>query len=187
MKVCLSVLCTLAVSLCSIAQTIDSARQPGLRPGYLSLQRPSTHAMASFSGNPEWWQIVSTGPVLYKSHNLVLPPVEKEIIDLESLECTAEKKRDTLSLTRLWARDFTLDKKTNKVVTGKSGLPNYLSLTRMIEKITAIDENTVFTSGYEMFQEVDCTTDLQPPAKRQYAHTWRRSDGLWKLTAKINE
>lgn len=113
--------------------------------------------------------------------------IEKEITDLESRECGAVKKRDTLTLLRLLTRDFTLDKKQHELVYSKHAFPNYLSLTRMIETFTVIDHNVVFTSGYEMFQEIKDDWKIAQPAKRKYSHTWTRKDGLWKLTSKRSD
>lgn len=142
-------------------------------------------ALAARSYRSEKWRIASRENVAFKTHNIPMSPIEIEIMDLESRECIAVKKRDTITLVRLWARDFTQDKKQNELVNNKHGLPNYLSLKRMIETFYAIDNNTVFTSGYESFQEIKNDWKLEPLAKRKYSHTWTRKNGLWKLTTKI--
>ena len=122
--------------------------------------------------------------VSFKTSNLKLSDVENEITDLESEECGALKNRDTITLVKIWARDFTQDQKQNKIVDSKNGLPNYLSLGRMIESITEIDKNTVYTSGYEVFREIKATEKFEEERTRKYFHIWTRKNGMWKLTTK---
>jgi hypothetical protein len=131
--------------------------------------------------------IVSKENIVYYSSSPVASLTEKEIADLESRECTALKKRDELTLSRLWLRDFSLDKKQNEIVTGNSSLANYLSLSRVIEKITVINPDLVYTSGYESFQELTNSPKLQPRARRTFFHSWKRENGVWKLTSKMLE
>jgi hypothetical protein len=131
--------------------------------------------------------IVSKENIVYYSTSPIASHVEKEIAGLESRECTALKKRDGLTLSRLWLRDFSLDKKQNEIVTGNGSLANYLSLTRVIEKITVINSDLVYTSGYELFQELTNSPKLQPPARRTFFHSWKRENGAWKLTSKMLE
>lgn len=134
------------------------------------------------------WRIYSLESILYKAHNVSMSAIEIEIMNLESRECVAFKKRDTIALMTLWARDFTQDKKQNELVDNKHGLPNFLSLGRVIETFYAIDNNNiVFTSGYESFQEIKDGWKLEPPGTRKYSHTWTRKNGLWKLTTKITD
>jgi hypothetical protein len=131
--------------------------------------------------------IVSKENIVYYSSSPIASPAEKEIADLESRECTALKKRDGIMLSRLWFRDFSLDKKQNEIVTGNSSLANYLSLSRVVEKITVINADLVYTSGYELFQEFTNSPTLAPAAKRTFFHTWKRENSVWRLTSKILE
>jgi len=164
------------------AQTVDSTSVARRVLSFPS-QAPSNTTLKSAQAS-NWWGVKSKDNVVFKVHDLQMSKIENEITDLESRECGAVKKRDTLVLIRLWARDFTLDKKQNEVVYSKHALPNYMSLTRMIENLTVVDSSTVFTSGYEMFQEIKDDWKVEPPAKRNYSHTWTRRNGLWKLTTK---
>ncbi|MBL0742986.1 nuclear transport factor 2 family protein [Chryseolinea lacunae] len=130
------------------------------------------------------WAIVSKGNISIKTHGLSLSALETEITDLESRECDAVRKRDTLMLMRLWSRDFTLQEKQDEIINSKNGLPNYISLTRMIETITILDNNTVSTSGFELFREIRADRKSNPEETRKYFHIWTRKNDLWKLTTK---
>jgi hypothetical protein len=131
--------------------------------------------------------IVSKENIVFYSTALVVSPLEKEIAELESRECDAVKKQDGVTLRSLWARDFSLDKKQNEIVTGNNALPNYLSFSRVVEKITTLNANMVCTSGYELYREITNSSKLQPTARRTYFHTWKRENGIWKLTSKMVE
>src|SRR5947208_2182211 len=64
--------------------------------------------------------IVSKENIVYYSTGPVVSPMEKQIAELESRECSALKKRDGVTLSTLWVRDFSLDKKQNEIVNGSS-------------------------------------------------------------------
>jgi hypothetical protein len=148
-------------------------------------QSLSSGALADVRYRSEKWWIYSRQNILYKVYKAPLSSVEIEIMDLESRECVAVEKKDTITLAILWARDFTQKKKHNELVQNKHGLPSYLSLRRMIESFSAIDNNIVLTSGYETFREIKNGWKIEPPTRLKYFHTWTRNNGLWKLTTKI--
>jgi hypothetical protein len=129
--------------------------------------------------------IVSKENIVYYTTAPTVSPIEKQIAELESRECSALKKRDGITLSRLWVRDFSLDKKQNEIVNGSNSLPNYLSLSRVIEKITVINDDLVYTSGYELFQEFNTSATLPPAARRTYFHAWRKDRGIWRLASKV--
>lgn len=110
--------------------------------------------------------------------------VEELILTLESQECEAVRIRDQATLQRLWSRDFTLDQKQTEVVSSSNALPAYLSYNRMIEKINVIDSNTVYTSGFEYFQEFKNDLNVTAPTIQKYFHEWSKVNGVWKLTTK---
>src|SRR5688572_18940675 len=60
--------------------------------------------------------------ITFATDNLQMSALEREISDLESLECKALLKRDTAMLKKLWARDFTLDESSGEILTN-SGNP----------------------------------------------------------------
>ena len=113
--------------------------------------------------------------------------VEELIINLESDECEALRKRDQLALRRLWAKDFTIQQKQNKLVTNDNPLPSYLSFGRMIEKITVVDSATALVSGYEMYQEFTTGVNTSPRTIQKFFHAWTKQNGFWKLSTKTHE
>lgn len=124
------------------------------------------------------------GTIAYKSNNLQPSVLENEVTDLELQESVALKQRDLGTLQRIWARDFTRDKQESRLVDGPSALPNYMSVARMINKITIIDSNTVSTSGTEYLQVVEEGKYLNK--ERQFFHTWTRRLAGWKLMTKAS-
>ncbi|HEY0744205.1 MAG TPA: hypothetical protein VGD40_22215 [Chryseosolibacter sp.] len=128
--------------------------------------------------------IVSRGNILIISRGPTLAFLEEMIVTFESQECDALRTRDQSTLQRLWSRDFTLDKKQPEVVSSSNSLPAYLSYNRIIEKINVIDANTVYTSGYESFQEFKNDLNVRPHTIQKYFHAWTKTNGLWKLTTK---
>jgi hypothetical protein len=112
--------------------------------------------------------------------------IENEIAILESRECQAVLKRDTLILKEIWVRDFTLDEPLNGLVSGKNPLRYYTSLKRMIEKFSTVD-SLVFTSGYELGQQLSISGKLEDPIKQTFFHTWAKKNGVWKLSTKTKD
>ena len=182
MKTIQIVLPAFLLSICSYAQTADTAMVINSRPHVFG--SPSTTTSLNASHSSGWWQIVGRENVSFKTSKFQLSSIENKIMDLESEECGALRNRDTLTLIKIWARDFTQDGKQNKVVESKDGLPNYLSLHRMLESIAEMDSNTVYTSGYEVFREIKGTEKIEAERTRKYFHIWTRRHGLWKLTTK---
>lgn len=123
---------------------------------FFFIKADSTTGLPILSARP---QPDGRSPVIYNRGNisivsagLSLSAVENEIAELESQECNAVWKRDHAVLQRLWARDFTLDKKQNELVNSSNALPAYLSYSRIVERVTTIDSNTVFTSVLNTFR-----------------------------------
>jgi hypothetical protein len=109
-----------------------------------------------------------------------------EISDLESRECKALEKRDTIMLRRIWSRDFTFDEPQNEIsISGKNPLPYYTSYIRFIENYSMVDDK-IYTSGYELVQRLKMSGILEDPIRRNYFHVWTKKDGVWKLTTKTH-
>jgi hypothetical protein len=125
--------------------------------------------------------------IIFATYNLQMSSFEDEITDLEDLECTAILKRDTAVLKALWSRDFTLDEPSSELVNSQNTLPYYASFIRMVEKFTAMDINTVYTSGYELVQPLKPNGGVDDPVKRNYFHAWIRTNGVWKLSTKTHD
>ncbi|HTJ52457.1 MAG TPA: hypothetical protein VL443_23520 [Cyclobacteriaceae bacterium] len=122
--------------------------------------------------------------ITFTTYSFQLSPIENEILDAEALECKALLKRDTSILKNIWARDFTLDDSSTKILmNGKNPLPYYAYLSRFVESFSTMG-NIVYTSGYESFQQLKANGELEAVARRNYAHTWTRKYGVWKLSAR---
>jgi hypothetical protein len=112
--------------------------------------------------------------------------VERQIIGLESEECNALLKRDTATLKRIWARDYSLDEPANRLVLGRNPLPYYTVMKRIVENLAATD-SVVFTSGVELVQMIQVERKVNHVVKRRFFHTWRKTNFVWKLTTKVHE
>lgn len=137
------------------------------------------------TSNPKQKQIIVKGNLSFSTYNLFLTEIEREISDLESMECLAMQKRDTATLRKLWVRDFTLDY-PNELVAGNNPIPYYVSYSRMVNNFSAF-QNVAYTSGYDSFQQLNTNGKLGEVVKRDYRHTWTRIAGVWKLTSKTRE
>lgn len=177
-KPCLLLLLTSLINFYGYSQTIDSANTVDINDNQRLLQ--------SRRLNNSGGMIVGNKNIIIATNNIQMSAIETEISELESREAVAVKERDTIVLKNLWARDFTLDKGQNELLYSNNTLPYYLYFGRYVEKITVLDENTVFTSGYEMFQEIKVDQKIEPERKREYFHTWKRKSGKWKLTTKAH-
>jgi len=185
MKAILLLLFAVLINIYCYSQTADTIGVINSKPrvfGFPSHEASTTSVNGLHSSG--WWRVTIKENVTFKTSNMQLSAAEDKITDLESEECGALKNRDTLTSIRIWARDFTQDGKQNRIVDSKNGLPNYLSLGRMIESITEIDSNTVYTSGYEVFREIKATEKFEAERTRKYFHIWTRRNGTWKLTTK---
>src|SRR5687767_10594568 len=145
MKVKFLLLWISLINAYSYSQTVDTASIVNSRTNLLlsSSLDSSGNVTSVHSYRSDKWRIISRGNVSFKTYHTQIPAIENKIIDLESLECGAIKKRDTLRLMNLWERDFTLDNKANTLLDSKNALPHYLFFARMIETIIVLNNNTV--------------------------------------------
>lgn len=183
------IILALAIDVSSFSQNADTTIFDS--PSIFSIKTDSLTGMQTLALSPQPGQFPSSIAVrgnISIAVNLQKPSLlENQIVDLESEECGALQKRDRVALQRLWGRDFTLDTKQSQLVVSDTPLPNYLSFGRLIERITIIDSSTVFTSGYETFQEFKSGVTTTPLTIRKYFHAWTRPNGLWKLTTKMHQ
>jgi hypothetical protein len=56
----------------------------------------------------------------------------------------------------------------------------------MIENITMLNGNVVYTTGYDVFQPIIPSANVPEPMERPYFHTWKQINGIWKLTTKTH-
>src|SRR6185503_13347408 len=92
------------LSIYSCAQTADSAVVTNSRSHVFGT--PSTTTSLNASHSSGWWQIVGRENVSFKTSKIQLSSIENRALDLESEECGALRNRDTLTLIKIWARDF---------------------------------------------------------------------------------
>lgn len=111
--------------------------------------------------------------------------VETEISILEDREATALLKRDAITLTALWSRDFTLDESSTGLVNSSNSIPQYYIFNRLVENISVTD-TLVYTRGKEIFQLIDTDLQKKDPETRNFIHIWSKKSGTWKLMSRIN-
>jgi ketosteroid isomerase-like protein len=111
--------------------------------------------------------------------------IEAEIKRLEQMEVQAVLKKDTVTLLKLWDKDYVVNAPDNQInFAGKTTLDRpvlkrpRVSFTRNIEHII-IRGNTVFSMGSET---VESQTNSQ--VKRRYTNIWMKRDGSWKMVAR---
>jgi ketosteroid isomerase-like protein len=116
--------------------------------------------------------------------------IEAEIRKLEQMEVQAILKKDTVTLLKLWDKDYVVNAPDNKInFAGRTTLDRPVlrrsrtSLTREVEQVI-IRGNTVFAMGNETVVPTDGQTDTQQPVKRRYTNIWMKHDGAWKLVAR---
>lgn len=117
--------------------------------------------------------------------------IESTIRGLEQMECKAALEKDTATLKKLWADDFTVNAPANRVITGGRNTldrpvitqANYMSFTREVEHVI-LKGNVAIAMGNEVV--VTKGSDAKPGAtiKRRYTNIWMKSDGTWKLGAR---
>ena len=114
--------------------------------------------------------------------------VEAEIRNLEKTESEAVLKNDTITLSRLWDKNFVVNSPDNVVtVAGKSiGQRPVLQskrteFVREVEKIV-IQEDLAISMGNETL--VREGFDAKNPIKRRYTNIWLKKGGEWKLVAR---
>jgi ketosteroid isomerase-like protein len=117
--------------------------------------------------------------------------VESVIRTLEQQECKAVLAKDTTTLRKLWAEDFTVNAPSNRVVTaGKNTLDrpvinqaDNVSFTRTIEHVM-IKGDYAMTMGNEVVVPKSKTATTAPPIKRRYTNVWIKENGEWKLVTR---
>jgi ketosteroid isomerase-like protein len=114
---------------------------------------------------------------------------ESEIRKLEQMEVQAVLKKDTVTLLKLWDKDYVVNAPDNKInFAGKTTLDRPVlkrartSFTRNIEEII-IRGNTVFSMGSETVVTGN-DSNAQQILKRRYTNIWMKQDGFWKLVAR---
>ncbi len=113
--------------------------------------------------------------------------IEAEIRRLEQVEVKAILEKDSITLLKLWDKDYVVNAPDNKInFAGKTTLDRPVltrsrsSLIRNTEAII-IQDHTVFSMGNETVVPTDPS---QPVVKRRYTNIWMKKEGMWKLVAR---
>jgi ketosteroid isomerase-like protein len=116
--------------------------------------------------------------------------IEAEIRRLEQMEVKAIIEKDTITLLKLWDKDYVVNAPDNKInFAGKNTLDRPVlkrgrtSFTRDIEQII-IRGNTVFSMGSETVVPTGDQSNTQQPIKRRYTNIWMKQGDVWKLVAR---
>lgn len=117
--------------------------------------------------------------------------IENLIRDLEAKSVKAILDGDTNTLKKMWAPEFIVNTPRNDVAENrdavlliqKTGLINYSSFTRTIEKIQ-IQEDVVITMGYETYIPKENLPQAGQTIKRRFINVWMNKNGQWQHIAR---
>ena len=116
--------------------------------------------------------------------------VETEINKLEQSEVQAVLAKDTITLKKLWDKDYVVNNPENKIVPAKSNSVDRpvlqkqrTSFTREVEKIT-VNGDVAISMGKEIVVAMDDTQKTEQTIERRYTNIWMKKDGSWKLIAR---
>jgi hypothetical protein len=117
--------------------------------------------------------------------------LEGEIRKLDHAEAEGLLHRDSTTLRRIWAPDFTVNNPRNSITRGseevialiRNGTIDYASFVREIETIL-FHGNTVIVMGSETIKPVNKAPFAGQTIRRRYTHFWMMRDGKWRLTAR---
>ena len=115
---------------------------------------------------------------------------ETEIRNLEQSEVKAILSKDTVTLKRLWDKDYIVNNPENKIVLAK---PNPVdrpvlqkqrtSFTREVEKVL-INVEVAISMGKEVVVDMNDDPKSDQKVERRYTNIWMKKDGMWKLIAR---
>jgi ketosteroid isomerase-like protein len=114
--------------------------------------------------------------------------IETEIRSLEQTEVKAVLDKDTVTLKKLWDKDYIVNNPENKII---QATPNPAdrpvlqksrsSFTREVEKIL-INGDIAISMGNETV--VSITNQSEQAVKRRYTNIWMKKGDAWKLVAR---
>lgn len=115
--------------------------------------------------------------------------LEAEIRSLEQLEVEAILKKDTVTLLKLWDKDYVVNTPNNMIVfAGKTAIDRPVlrnartSFTRNVEQII-IRGNIVMAMGSETVVP-ETSQSNAGEVKRRYTNIWMNLDGTWKIVGR---
>lgn len=112
--------------------------------------------------------------------------IAKKINELEQLSIKSLLAGDTGMLGKLWAPEFMVNTPRNNVAPDRnavfdiqrSGLINYSSFTRVVEKMQ-VQKEVVITMGYETYVPGENLPRAGQTIKRRFTNVWLKKDGQW--------
>ena len=116
--------------------------------------------------------------------------IEADIRNLEQKEVQAILQRDTVTLQKIWDKDYVVNNPDNTIVlAGKTTVDRPVLrrqrtvFTREIERIT-IRENVVFSMGSETVMPAGDKPRSGQLIKRRYTNIWEKQADGWRLVAR---
>ncbi len=117
--------------------------------------------------------------------------IEASIKELEQMSVKAILDSDTITLKKIWAPEFMVNTPRNDIAENRdavlniqrTGLINYSSFTRVIEKIQ-IQNDVVITMGYETFMPKENLPQAGQNLKRRFLNVWMKQKGEWRHVAR---
>jgi ketosteroid isomerase-like protein len=116
--------------------------------------------------------------------------VEGEIKRLEQAEVKAVLAKDTVTLARLWDKDYVVNNPENKIVLANADPVDRpvlkrprTSFTRDVEHI-AVTGDIAISMGSETVVPAGDLPDAGKTVKRRYTNIWMKKDGGWRLVAR---
>ncbi len=116
--------------------------------------------------------------------------IETEIRALEQNEVQAVLNKDTVTLRKLWDKDYIVNNPENKIVLAKANpvdrpiMHNQRnSFTREVDKIL-VNGDIVISMGKETVTSMKESSQTKQIVERRYTNIWMKKDGLWKLVAR---
>ena len=130
--------------------------------------------------------ILLFGDILYAQNK----QIEAQIRVLEQTEVRAILQKDSVTLLKLWDKDYVVNAPDNVIYSaGKTKLDRPVlkrsrtAFTREIEQII-IRGNTVISMGNETVTPAGDDMSAGKTVKRRYTNIWMKLDGNWKLVAR---
>jgi ketosteroid isomerase-like protein len=116
---------------------------------------------------------------------------EATIRRLDAAEAQGLLQRDSTSLRRIWAPDFTVNNPRNSITRGaeevvaliRNGTIDYSSFRREIEAML-FHGDVVIVMGSETITPVNKAPFAGQTVRRRFTHFWMRRSGEWRLTAR---
>ncbi len=116
--------------------------------------------------------------------------VETEIRNLEQTEVQAVLHKDTMTLKKLWDKDYIVNNPENKIILAEQNSINRPVLqkqrtdfSREVEKIL-LNGNIAISMGKEIVTSMTDSSKSEKTIVRRYTNIWMKKDGLWKLVAR---